>query len=733
MNYGGGWPAVAYTLRKAVEAGGVRKLWRAMRSRNTCKTCAVGMGGQSGGMVNEAGHFPEVCKKSLQAMVADMQPAIPDDFWKRHPVSRLKSLTPRELEQCGRLVAPVRLRKGANNYEPVTWEEALDSIADTLAATPADESFWYFSGRSSNEAGFLLQLFARLYGTNNVNNCSYYCHQASGVGLSSVTGSGTATVVLDDLEKADLVFLIGGNPASNHPRLMRSLMEVRRRGGNVIVVNPIRETGLERFAVPSDPRSLFFGSDIASLFVQPDIGGDLAFLYGVMKRLVEIEAADKAFLNANCTGWEELSGALASMSWDDIIRRSGVARQEIVRVADLYASSDRAIFAWTMGITHHRHGVENVQAIANLALMRGMVGAPGCGLMPIRGHSNVQGVGSVGVTPRLKGAILKNLETQYGLKLPETEGMDTMACMEAAAEGRLSFGFCLGGNLYGSNPDLTFASRALGSLGTMVYVSTTLNTGHAYGTAHDTFILPVLARDEEPQPTTQESMFNFVRMSDGGAARLVGPRSEVEVIGEIASRTLARLALPTGDISWESLRDTAGIRQMIASVVPGFGDMKNIDNTRREFQIDGRTFHAPRFATTDGRARLHVHTPPLREIVDDSLIRMMTIRSEGQFNTVVYEEADAYRGVSTRDVILMHPLDLLRFNLVDGDRVTVRGPAGVLKRIRATAFDRIKAGNAAMYYPEANILVDRTVDPQSRTPAFKDVVVSISSPATASA
>ena len=232
LRTGGGWPAVFYTLRKAREVGGLRKLWKAMRSKNACKTCALGMGGQRGGMVNEVGHFPEVCKKSLQAMVADMQGAIAPEFWARYGPEELQQLSPRELEACGRLTQPVLYTRELRRFQPISWSVAVDRIAARLADVHPDETFWYFSGRSSNEAGFLLQLFARLYGTNNVNNCSYYCHQASGVGLTSVTGSGTATITLEDLDGADCVFIIGGNPASNHPRLMRTLMQVRRRGGD---------------------------------------------------------------------------------------------------------------------------------------------------------------------------------------------------------------------------------------------------------------------------------------------------------------------------------------------------------------------------------------------------------------------------------------------------------------------------------------------------------------------
>jgi molybdopterin-dependent oxidoreductase alpha subunit len=725
---GGGWQAVFYTLRKAREAGGMWKLWKAMRTRNACKTCALGMGGQHGGMVNEAGHFPEVCKKSLQAMTADMQGAIGNEFFATYSLAQLASFSPRELESCGRLTSPLLAKRGENYYRPISWEEALMRIEQKLKSLAADDTFWYFSGRSSNEAGFLLQLFARLYGTNNVNNCSYYCHQASGVGLSSVIGSGTATVTLDDVENADLVLVIGGNPASNHPRLMRSLMTVRRRGGHVMVINPVVETGMVNFAVPSDVRSLLFGSPIASLYIQPHIGGDLALLIGIAKRLDEMGAVDEPFLNQSCTGWDELVRSLRAVSWGQIHRASGVDQSQIDAAAEMLAQSQRTIFSWTMGITHHLHGVQNVQAIANLALMRGMVGRPHAGLLPIRGHSNVQGIGSMGVTPKLKDAVFKRLEKHFHVFLPEQPGMDTMACMEAAHAGRAKFGFCLGGNLYGSNPDLAFARQALGNLEMLVYLSTTLNMGHAHGVADETLILPVLARDEEPQPTTQESMFNYVRLSDGGPARHVGPRSEVSVISQLADCVLGS----AGPVNWKAMADTGRIRETIAQIIPGFEQLATIDQTREEFQIPGRTFHAPKFNTPGGRAHLFTHALP-RWHGEDKQLRLMTVRSEGQFNTVVYEEYDLYRGQDRRDVILMHSQDIKRLNLSPDQRVTVQSEAGQMTGILVRPFDQIKPGNALMYYPEANVLVPRRVDPASRTPAFKCVAVTIeaSSPVSA--
>jgi molybdopterin-dependent oxidoreductase alpha subunit len=752
LTSGGGWQAIRYTLNKARQMGGLLGFWRAMRSKNACKTCALGMGGQKGGMVNEAGSFPEFCKKSLQAMAADMQGAIQHEFWRTYSIRQLQAFSPRDLESCGRLVHPVVLEPGKDYYHVLGWEDALSRIVSKLQRTAADATFWYFSGRSSNEAGFLLQLFARLYGTNNVNNCSYYCHQASGVGLSSSLGTGTATVTLDDVEHADLVFLIGGNPASNHPRLMTTLAKVRNRGGAVIVINPVVETGLVNFRVPSSPWSLLFGTEIASQYVQPHIGGDLALLWGLAKRIDEMGAQDERFLREHCTGYDTWIERVRATPWSEVHAKSGVSQGEFDAMAERYAAAKRVIFAWTMGITHHAHGVLNVQAIANLALMRGMVGRAGAGLLPIRGHSNVQGIGSMGVTPKLKDAIFAAIEREFAVHLPTTPGLDTLGCLDTAHAGRLKVGFCLGGNLFGSNPDARYAAEALGKLDLIVYLNTTLNTGHAHGLARETIILPVLARDEEPEPTTQESMFNYIRLSDGGPRRHDGPRSEVQIIAEIARRVLTSNAAatapgavgnalrgvpsgsagasPSAAIDWRSMEHTGHIRQAIAKVVPGFEQLAQIDQMKQEFHIPGRTFHEPRFPTPDGKARLHMHELP--ELPgSDSQLRLMTVRSEGQFNTVVYEDEDIYRGQERRDVILLHPSDMARLGLVEDQRVSVRSDTGAMHNLLARPFPAIRAGNALMYYPEANVLVSRRADPLSKTPSFKSVLVTIEAAAPA--
>lgn len=721
VNNGGGWAAIRYTLRKARQAGGIWKFYKAMRTKNACKTCALGMGGQRGGMVNEKGSFPEVCKKSFQAMASDMQPAITADFWQRHSVAELQTWSPRQLETSGRLIQPLLYTRQDTHFQITTWKDALSRIENCLKSISPDQSFWYFSGRSSNEAGFLLQLVARLYGTNHVNNCSYYCHQASGVGLNKSLGTGTATVTLEDVEHCDLLFVIGGNPASNHPRLLTSLTHLRRRGGKVVLINPVRELGMVKFRIPSDVRSMLFDAQIATHYYQPHIGGDLALLVGVAKAVLESGKVDESFVQVHTRDVDSYRSYLQSQTWSELERKSGLTETQMREIAALYCESKAAIFSWTMGITHHVHGVQSVEAIVNLALLRGMVGRPGAGLMPIRGHSNVQGMGSVGVTPKLKEAIFDNLQSRFGITLPTTAGMDTMACMEAADEGRALAAICLGGNLYGSNPDATYAKRSMGKLKLLATLSTTLNTGHVHALADETLILPVLPRDEEPQPTTQESMFNFVRLSDGGPMRYPGPRSEVQVIAELGERLIG----DSSAISWQQMHKTDTIRQWIAKVVPGYEAIETITQTKQEFQISGRTFHQPKFGTPDGKAVFHSHEVPEIAAIGKQELRLMTIRSEGQFNTVVYEEEDLYRGQERRDLVLMHPDDLERLGLKPDQPVSICSSVGQIDGYLARAYPDVRPGNALMYFPEANVLVPRTLDPQSKTPAFKCIVVQV--------
>jgi molybdopterin-dependent oxidoreductase alpha subunit len=472
--------------------------------------------------------------------------------------------------------------------------------------------------------------------------------------------------------------------------------------------------------VPSDPRSLMFGSAIASEYVQPHIGGDLALITGISKLVLERGRHDRAFIDQHTECFDAFRTQLEAANWNDIETISGVDRTTIARVADLYVSAQNVVIGWTMGITHHLNGVDNVQMIANLALLRGMVGRPNAGLLPIRGHSNVQGIGTVGATPALKQAVLARLETRLGLHAPDAKGLDTMGCIEAAGRGEMDMAVCLGGNLFGSSPDAAYGSQALGRLGTIAYLSTSLNTGHAWGTARETWVLPVLPRDEEPEPTTQESMFSYIRLSDGGPPRHVGARSEVSVLSGLAQRGLG----DRGAVDWAGLESHQKVRALIAEVIPGLEQMSEIDRTKREFYIPGRHLDTASFPTPSGKARFHAIALRAAAPVAGRQLRLMTVRSEGQFNTVVFEEEDIYRGQERRDVILMNPADITRLGLTRDQRVTVRSAAGALRHQLVRPFD-IRAGNALMYYPEANALVPRDVDPRSKTPAFKDVLIEV--------
>ena len=713
----GGFAAMKYVLAKGRSVGSVA-LYKRLRSNNACKTCALGMGGQQGGMVNEAGHFPEVCKKSVQAQAADMGKTITETDLRRLGIGELSGFTSAQAEAMGRLTFPIVCGPNDTHFRRVSWDEAMQLAADAFTTTSADRTFFYASGRSSNEAAFLMQVVARAYGTNNVNNCSYYCHQASGVALTSVYGSGTASVSLDDLGTTELALVIGANPASNHPRLITQLINLRRRGGKVIVINPLSELGLKRFRLPSQAKSLVVGSQVSDLYIQPHIGGDIALMVALLKGIIESGAVNEAYIAQHTESWEAVRDAAIAAAWDDLVERSGVTRTDIDACVELIGKAKSAVFMWAMGLTHHAHGVDNVRALANVAMSRGFLGSPGSGLMPIRGHSNVQGIGSVGVSPQLKESFAKSLREKYGVVASTTPGMDTYACMNAAHDGRIDAALMLGGNLWGSNPDSRWSTEALSRIGTSVSLTTKLNQGHFNGRARTTVVLPVLARDEEPESTTQESMFNFVRLSDGGTPAVDGEmRSEVAILSDLAQRIL-----PRDRFDWSMINSHDSLRRAIADTVPGYGAVGDIGNTKKEFEIPNRVFHDGVFPTTSGRATFRrVAIPEMNRPVDGFML--MTIRSEGQFNSVVYDEEDLYRGTTRRDVIMMAAEDVTRLGLNEGDTVTVRSATGSLDVVVAEV--DIRAGNVAMYYPEANVLVDRTLDPESLTPAFKSVAVRV--------
>ncbi|MEM9571351.1 MAG: FdhF/YdeP family oxidoreductase [Pseudomonadota bacterium] len=713
---GGGAKKVLYTLNTLRKIGPV-KATKALRAKNTCKACALGMGGQNGGMVNEIGEFPSVCNKSVQAQSTDIQPEIPNEIF-THTIAEIAELSSKELEGLGRLNTPLYKAKGRDRFLPVSWDESLDIATRRLAATAPDRSFFYASGRSSNEAAFVFQLLARAYGTNNVTNCSYYCHQATGVALSSTIGTGTATVELADLGKSDLIFVIGANPASNHPRFIHQLKHCRDRSGEVVIINPAKEPGLVKFAIPKSPKSLLSGgSEIASHYVQPKIGGDIALLKGIAKSILERQAEDRKFIDNFTDAFEAYENDLQATPWNDLVEASGVSQQDIERVAALYAKAERAVFAWGMGVTHHTYGVENVESIAALAMLRGMLGKPGAGLLPLRGHSNVQGVGTIGVKPVLAEDVIARIEEHFDLKLPPKRGLDTMASMQQAASGNVDAAVIMGGNLLAANPNTEWARGALESIAFRLCLTTTLNQSHVHGvSASEMLILPVTARDEEWEPTTQESMFNFVRMSDGGIHRLSNVRPESVILADLGERLL-----PDSPIEFSAFKRHKHIREAIAEIVPGMQELASIDIAKKEFHIANRLLHEPKFYTQNGKARFAVTSIPSPRR-DDAPFMLATVRSEGQFNSIIYEEADSYRGTVSRWCVMMNPDDLDGLGLPKGATATIRSSQGQMENVELIPFD-LPSGSVLAYYPEANALTNTEIDPRSKTPGFKSTPV----------
>lgn len=712
---GGGAEKILYALDTIRKIGPIRA-GKALNSKNTCKACALGMGGQKGGMVNELGEFPSVCNKSVQAQSTDIQPAIPDELFDFH-LSDFAALSPMQLEKLGRLNSPIYKDKGASKFRKVDWDWAIGHAADRLRAVSPERTFFYSSGRSSNEAAFLFQLLARAYGTNNVTNCSYYCHQATGVGLNSTVGTGTATVELADLGLADLVFVIGANPSSNHPRLIHQLKNCRGRGGDVVVINPAKEPGLVKFAVPKSPKSLLSGgTEIASEYLQPNIGEDLALLKGFGKAILENGGEDQAFIEAHTEGFSAYRRDIEETSWDTISSRCGISRDMIEAIANRIIDANSVIFAWGMGITHHVHGCENVEAIASLALLCGAVGRKGAGLLPLRGHSNVQGVGTIGVKPVLAEEVVARIEASYGIALPEAKGLDTMASMEAADRGEMDAAVIMGGNLFAANPDSRWARQALNRIGFRLALTTTLNQSHVVGVEDsEMLVLPVTARDEEWEPTTQESMFNYVRLSEGGIMRLANVRPESVILADLASTLL-----PDSPIDFSAFKRHRHTREAIADIVPGMDKLASIDVAREEFHISNRLLHTPDFKTPSGKAQFKV--TPLPERDETAPFILTTVRSEGQFNSIIYEERDSYRDVASRWTVLVSAEDAETLGLASGAKVNVRSAHGEMRDVTLQIFD-LPPGNVMAYYPEANALTARTVDPRSRTPAFKSTSV----------
>ncbi len=725
---GGGLPVVQFWAKHTLSPEGP-KLWKTLFHKSACPSCSWGTGGQKGGFTNEEGETLQRCMKSVEAISAEIKPPVPASVFEQRSINELQQLTSMECDRLGRLSFPMILREGKSHYERITWDEIYE-IAEAAFRKQPERVASYSSGRASNEAAYLLQLMIRTLGSSNLADCSDLCHAPSTTGLYEMLGTKTSVVSLESLKKADCVVLTGSNPSYNQPRLMNELIQLREHGGKVIVVNPIMEIGLVKFGSPAYPiKSLFTGSDISSLYLQPIPGSDVALFTGIQKSLVEQGLIATEYLQAYTEGWEAVIEHARSTDWETITATCGVSQAEIETAATIIGTSKGVVFAWAMGITQHQNSVDNVYAIANTALITGNVGKEGAGVMPVRGHSNVQGFGSMGVTVKLRQEIQQALERLLGRPLSRVQGYHTRNLIEAADAGKVDTLICVGGNLYAANPDSTQAKRALGNIETIIYLATKPNLGHFNGLAKkNTIVIPVLNRFEQPYKITTESGNNFVRLSDEGETHLKKADliPEVEFLTELAHRLHGEYP-----VNWRQLQNPKYVRHLIAQTIPGFEKMATLDETKEEFTIGGRLLTEPHFPTPSGKASMFVAPLPnltlpepkdfgASESTQGVVVALITGRSYSQHNTVVYKIGDQYRGIPHRNCILMNQADAEGAGLQAHQRVTVQADAGKLENVEVI-YGAVRQGAALMFYPEVNAIFKARTETRSGTPAYKRV------------
>jgi molybdopterin-dependent oxidoreductase alpha subunit len=690
----------------------------------------------------------QFCENGAKAVTWEAtKKRVTPEFFATHTVSALLEWTDYELENEGRLTHPLAYDRTSDTYRPIGWDEAFERVGEILRGMP-DPSVveFYTSGRASNEAAFLYQLFGREYGTNNFPDCSNMCHEATSVGLPLSIGIGKGTVSLDDFEHCELIIAMGHNPGTNHPRMMGTLHEASRRGVPIIVFNPLRERALERFTDPQNPVEMAtFGSTrIASSYYQVKVGGDAAALKGIMKALIALDDAarpdgkvlDHEFIAAHTHGFEAFAADLRSTPWSAIETASGMSHDALASVAAAYAESKATIVSYGMGITQHFRGTANVQQIASLLLLRGNFGKPGAGICPLRGHSNVQGDRTVGVTERPNAALLAAIERVFGFKPPPAHGHDAVAAMQAIIAGKSKALICLGGNLAVALPEPGQCYRAMRTLDLTVHIGTKLNRSHLL-VGKRSFIFPCLGRTEQdiqaagPQSITVEDSMSMVHASAGKlrpASEYL--RSEPAILAGIANATL-----PNSKVPWLDLvADYDRIRDKIEAVFPDFKDFNSRIRIPGGFRLPlPPTMRVWKTASGKGEFIPFAGLVEDAEMVAADVLKLTTIRSHDQYNTTIYGLDDRYRGVfGRRDVLFVNEADLAERKLEHGDLVDVETalPSGSRLRLvglTAVAYD-ISRGSVAAYYPEANALVPLSYhDAQSGTPSYKSVPVRISS------
>ncbi|MEV8593310.1 FdhF/YdeP family oxidoreductase [Streptomyces sp. NPDC052012] len=660
------------------------------------------------------------------------------DFFREHPVSDLAQRSDMWLNHQGRLTEPVVKWPGSDLYEPISWNDAIGLLAEELTALDSpDEAVFYTSGRASNEAAFVLQLFARAFGTNNLPDCSNMCHESSGFALHETLGTGKGTVSLEDLHHADLIFLVGQNPATNHPRQLSALEQAKRNGARIIAVNPLPEAGLLRFKNPQKAGGIIGnGVRIADRFLHIRCGGDLALFQGLNRLLLQAEddrpggVLDHDFIRTHTSGFEDFSRHARTIGWDDIRSATGLTREEIEKVRDDVLRSERVIVCWAMGVTQHKHGVATIREIVNFLMLRGNLGRAGAGACPVRGHSNVQGDRTMGIWEQMPDSFLDALQQEFGFDPPRAHGLDSVNAIRAMREDRVKFFLALAGNFVRAAPDSAVTEEAMRTCRLTAHISTKLNRSHTV-CGRTALILPTLGRTERDfqaggeQFVTVENSMSEVHVSRGRlkpASKLL--LSEVAILCRLARRTLG--AQP--GIPWEAFEaDYGAIRDRISRIVPGLHDFN-----RRVARPSGIRLPNPVnegvFPTPVGKALFTCNDFDMPRVPEGHLL-LQTLRSHDQWNTIPYTPNDRYRGIhGSRRVVLVNRADVTGLGLTEGEHVDLVGVWTDGTERRAENFQVVTypttRGCAAAYYPETNVLVplDSVAD-TSNQPTSKGVVV----------